>query len=313
MKNGNRKFYRWELMHIYQRAIHGFNIFYELEDYLVFYTIFSVFSRRFEVTVLALCLMIDHFHALLKCGSKVALSRFVASVTSTYSRLFNATLSRKGQLFDKSFGSAPKLGEKQVRTAISYVFNNASEKKICSDPSEYRWNFLAYMESDHPFSEEIHYRRASRKMKKAIDEVTLSRSDERWLNYAQLARLYKGLSSSERAQLTDYIIKTYLPFDNKQLLSYYKSFEMMKIAIESNTGSEYNIREEYHPHSDLLYEDISGFVRTEMSASPKSLLMLPLDDKIAIANRVAARTGVPHRQITKFFHIPTEKVRRLTR
>jgi hypothetical protein len=67
MKNGNRKLYRGEVTHVYQRAINGFNIFYERDDYLVFYTIFSVFLRRFGITALALCLMIDHFHALLLC------------------------------------------------------------------------------------------------------------------------------------------------------------------------------------------------------------------------------------------------------
>ena len=124
MRNGNRKFFREEVMHVYQRAINGFNIFYTLEDRLVFYTIFSVFLRRFNITALALCLMIDHFHALLICGSRQTFYKFVSSVTSLYSRLFNESVSRKGRLFDKSFGSAPKMGEKQVRSAIPYLFNN---------------------------------------------------------------------------------------------------------------------------------------------------------------------------------------------
>ena len=307
MKNGNRKFYRGEVTHIYQRAINGFNIFYGLEDWLVFYTIFSVFVRRFNVTALALCLMIDHFHALLICESKATLSKFIASVTSLYSRLFNATVSRKGRLFDKSFGSAPKVGDKQVRTAIPYVFNNATEKNICSDPEDYMWNFLAYMESDHPFSEKIRSKEMSKKMSSVLKEVDRSRSEERWLNYAQLSRMYKGLSLKERKQLTDYIIKTYLPFDDQQLLSYYKSLEMMKIAIKSNTGSEYSIREEYNPHSDRLYHEIFRYVQEKISLPPKSLLMLPLDEKINIVNRIAAYTHVPNRQIAKFLHIPVKK------
>lgn len=307
MKNGNRKFYRGEVTHVYQRAVNGFNIFYQLEDYLVFYTIFSVFLRRFNVTAIALCLMIDHFHALLMCDSKVTFSRFIAAVTSLYSRLFNETLSRRGQLFDKSYGSAPKIGEKQIRAAILYVFNNATEKNICVDPLDYMWNFLAYMQSDHPFSEKFSHKTASRKLINARKEVTQARSAERWLNYAQLSRIYKGLSLKERLQLTDFIIVSYLPFDNPKLLSYFKSLEMMQLAIRSNTGSEYSIREEYSPHSDVLYNDIFQFVQEVKGVSPKSLLTLPLEEKIHLANEIGIHTHVPNRQIAKFLHIPMKK------
>ena len=34
-----RKFAPGECMHIYQRTINGYNIFYDLEDFIVFYTI----------------------------------------------------------------------------------------------------------------------------------------------------------------------------------------------------------------------------------------------------------------------------------
>ena len=52
MKNANRKFIGGGVMHVYQRAIHGFNVFYTLNDYIVFYTIFSVFVKRFDICAL---------------------------------------------------------------------------------------------------------------------------------------------------------------------------------------------------------------------------------------------------------------------
>ena len=42
-----RKFSAEGIMHIYQRTISGFNLFYSLEDFLVFYTIVSIQSRKF--------------------------------------------------------------------------------------------------------------------------------------------------------------------------------------------------------------------------------------------------------------------------
>lgn len=52
-----RRFVDGEVNHIYQRTISGFNIFYEIEDYLVYYTIFSMSSLKYKVDVYGICLM----------------------------------------------------------------------------------------------------------------------------------------------------------------------------------------------------------------------------------------------------------------
>ena len=306
MKNANRKFIEGSVMHVYQRAIHGFVIFYTLNDYLVFYTIFSVFVKKFEICALSMCMMVDHFHALLICKSKVRFSRFISSVTSLYARLFNETVARKGQLFDKSFGSAPKFSEKQIRTAVPYVFNNPVERMIAADPTDYRWNFLAYLFSTHPFSEKLFIRNASRVLRNAVKEVASCKADGLWLNYNQLNRLYRPLSSMEREQLTDFIIRTYCPFDWEQLVSYYKSQDMMLLAIRSTTGAEYEIREEYCKFSDMHYQGIERYIRENLSLEPKSVLTLSIDEKIRLARLVRANMNAPLRQIAKYLHLPLE-------
>lgn len=303
MKNGNRKFVGGGVMHVYQRAIHGFNIFYSLNDYIVFYTIFSVFARRFDICVLSLCLMIDHFHSLLISDSKVRLSRFISSVTSLYARLFNETVVRKGQLFDKSFGSAPKVTEKQIRTAIPYIYNNPVEKWITADPSDYRWNFLAYLSSDCPFSERLNIRTASKNLRKAVKEVKSCHAMELWLNYTQLDRLYRLLTAAEQKQLTDFIISTYSPFDKEKLLSYYKSYEMMLLAVNSTTGAEYDIKEDFNRFSDIHYLEIEHYLKDRLCIEPKSLLTLPEGEKVEIASKIGANTKASARQIAKYLHL----------
>ena len=304
MKNGNRKFIEGGVMHVYQRAIHGFNIFYTQYDHIVFYTIFSVFTKRFDICALSLCMMIDHFHALLICESKLRLSRFVSSVTSLYARLFNETVGRKGQLFDKSFGSAPKFSEKQIRTAVPYVFNNPVERMIVTDPSDYRWNFLAYLSSDHPFSGKPCHGKLSRALRRAVKEVESCYVDGLWLNYNQLNRLYKPLSRDEQDQLTDFIIKTYNPFDWEKLMSYYKSQDMMLLAIRSTTGAEYDIKEEYNKFSDMNYQYIELYIMDKLCLNPKSLLVLSIDEKIELAKQIEANTSATMRQIAKYLHLP---------
>ena len=51
-KYKKRKFIPGECLHIYQRTIGGVNVFYDREDFLVFFTVFSVISKLYSVTVL---------------------------------------------------------------------------------------------------------------------------------------------------------------------------------------------------------------------------------------------------------------------
>ena len=46
-----RKFLKGEINHTYQRTISGANIFYEVEDYLVYYTIYSIIALKYEMVV----------------------------------------------------------------------------------------------------------------------------------------------------------------------------------------------------------------------------------------------------------------------
>ena len=102
-----RKFKAKACNHIYQRTINRFNIFYDMSDYLSYFTIFSMTAIKSEVLVLGLCLMIDHIHMLVSAPDKTTLSRFISSVTSVFVRQYNTDIGRTGPLFEKRFGSAP--------------------------------------------------------------------------------------------------------------------------------------------------------------------------------------------------------------
>ena len=103
-----RRFVDGECNHIYQRTVNGFNIFYDLEDYLVFYMILSTSARKFNVRILKICLMVDHIHILLEAESCKEMADFVRYYSSVFVREFNDSIGREGQLMYKSFGSAPK-------------------------------------------------------------------------------------------------------------------------------------------------------------------------------------------------------------
>lgn len=303
-----RRFLEDEVHHIYQRTINRFNIFYDLEDYLVYYTIFSIAARQYEVTILGLCLMFDHIHMLIKSDARVRMSEFVRQVTCMFAREQNNEVGRKGSLFQARFGSAPKKGLKLLRTAIAYLFNNPVEKRLCSRVEEYQWNFLAYALSPHPFSDPLILGRASLSLKRAVKEVDLAESEDRHLRYVQLKRLLSKLDEREKMQLVDHIISIYKPFDYEEVIACYGSYEDMLTAINSNTGSEYDIKEDRYRFSDIEYIRMGEILRdAEGLKELRKVTGLEMDEKMRLFKVLSKHLSCDNLPIVKFLHINMSK------
>lgn len=303
MRGHKRKYNGEAFEHVFQRAKLYRVIFYSEEDRLVFYTIFSTMAWQYGVNVLALALMFNHYHVLFKPVSPKVRAMFIGTVTSTYAKAFNQDSGRKGALFEKAYGNAPKLGEKKIRTCISYCYNNSSEKRLVSRAEHDRWNLLAYVNNSQPFSEPINLRHVSASLRAALKEVDAHVKDHAYLRYACLRRLFRKLDVKEREQLTDYIISRYLPIDKELLLSFYKDYDSMVLAINSNTGSEYDIREEYRNDTDEPYvQMLKAVSNSSFASNPHTIVSAPLQKKIQIADVLKQMTNAKDYQIARFLH-----------
>lgn len=336
-------------IHIYQRSLNGTVIFYSLEDCLVYYTIFCTCAKRSGITVLGLCEMYDHIHQLLEAPDLRSLSDFERMVNIGFSREFFADLRQVsagapgepsteqstgyltwqsteqstikaqntldlpscGHLFQSPFGSAPKVGDKAVRTCIAYLNNNPVERHIHSEAIKWRWNFLAYAFSDHPYSERIVKRRATYRFRRCLREVEGCHSRGEWLRHSQLRRMFSGLTSEERNQLVDFIVVTYNVIEYDRLSSYYGSREKMLLAINSNTGSEYDIKEERHRNPDTAYGQMINYViRNEYVRSAKAVLLLSIESKNRLKPLLVRDTLADEWQAMKFLGLdPRSKLK----
>lgn len=303
-----RRFLEDEVHHIYQRTINRFNIFYDLEDYLVYYTIFSIAVRQYGVIVLGLCLMFDHIHMLIKTDARIRMSEFVRQVTCMFAREQNNEVGRKGALFQARFGSAPKKGLKLLRTAIAYLFNNPVEKRLCSRAEEYRWNFLAYALSPHPFSDPLIIGQASLALKRAVKEVDLAESEDRHLRYGQLKRLLSKLDEREKMQLVDHIISIYNPFDYDEIIKCYRSYDDMLTAINTNTGSEYDIKEDRYRFSDIEYVRMGEILHDiEGLKDLRKVTGFEIGEKMRLFEALRKHLSCDNLPIAKFLHIHLTK------
>lgn len=305
--NRRRRFFNGELNHIYQRTISGFNIFYDIEDYIVYFTIFSVLIKCYDITAVGLCLMIDHIHMLLIAGDRKILSKFMDHCTSVFVREYNFNICREGGLFRKRFGSAPKIGLKAIRTAIAYLFNNPVEKQLCKKAEEFRWNFLAYARNAHPFSGQIPYRDMRGALKKAVKEVKYAYEMNNHLKYAQVRRMFSKLNGNEKEILIDFIISTYNPFDYNKLIGWYGSYESMLTAINSNTGSEYEMNEEYNSFPDNEYEKMKSIISGSGINPIRKVTQLSAEHKAQLFKTIKGKTNASTKQISKFLHLPFQQ------
>lgn len=303
-----RRFIDGECNHIYQRTLNGFNIFYDREDYLLFYMIFSVSARKFRVRILSMCLMVDHIHILIEADSCKEMADFVRYYTSVFVREYNDSIGRQGQLMHKSFGSAPKKGEKKTRSAIVYIGNNPVEKKICANAEDYRWNFIASLDNRNPFSQAVPVRNRSKLLRKAMKEVRIETGANRYVNYSRLRWYMTRLNEGERELLTDYIVSMYMPIDIEALMCYYSDIPRMVDAMKASAGSDYDIKEKVTPHSDLVYQHMADVVRADTGLNAvRKVVLLSIDRKLELARKI--QSTVPSAdlyQIGKFLHMKME-------
>ena len=297
-----RKFSAEGVMHIYQRTISGFNLFYSLEDFLVFYTIVSIQVRKFGICLLGMCMMIDHLHLLASAANLMQMAGFISAYTSLYVREFNAHTGRTGPLFEPLYGSAMKMEMKKIRSAIIYMFNNAVEKRLCPKAEDYRWNFLKYYnpEKTRPIRRK---KDLSRRLQRALKITDNAYKSGEYLRYALLKRLYKGVDSQERELLTDYIITLYFPFRKDMPCKYFKSYQDMVTAVNSNTGSEYDIIEKHYCKSDVPYREMTKYLKRKGITDAKTLISESDEVKQRYFTMLRENTSGTAVQVRKFLHI----------
>ena len=305
MKYNPRLFAPGILHHCYQRLVSRNLIFYTVSDYLVFFSVFCSTARKYDVRVLSLCIMPDHFHCSLTAGSRKDLSGFIGEYTGQFVSVHNPVCHHSGPLFESPFGRAVKLGAKKARTNLIYVGNNPVERQLCKRAEEYRWNFLAYARSKHPFSEPLILRHASRPLARAVREVRSDALRCRPLTYRQLQRLSIPLNHSELNQLIDCIIRAYNVIDYDAAIRFFDNYQDMLHAMHSTTGSEYDLNEIFNGRSDACYIQMTKILMKELRLKDiHDILAFPEQMRRDIGDRFLRRTGALPTQIASFLHLP---------
>lgn len=292
--------------HSYQRTLNGNLLFYNTFDCLLFFTIFCVTQQKYPgIKVYKLCIMPDHLHNSSSASSKSELSAFTQNYTSVFAKEHNEVCHEKGNVFHSPFGSVPKKGDKMARSNLIYLDNNPVERRLSDAAEKYRWNFLAYAVSDHPFSERLVIREASSGMKRAVKQVRIMNENGRYLSYALMKKLFSHLTHKEQLQLVDFIISTYNIIDYDGAIRYFGSYEKMLEATHSVTGSEYDLNEVFVGKNDSVYAQMTQLLlKTGRFKDIHDIFFLSREDRFHLLEFLNKKTDATLEQIAKYLHLP---------
>ena len=247
--------------HICQIAADRGALFYSTADFLVFFTIFSIKAAKAKISVLAFCIMLNHFHLGAYFHDVRQMESFMNGLTSSHARIYNRHYGRTGQVYKTPYKNSPKSSDKLIRCNLAYTGNNPVEKSAVSKAEDYRWNFIKYMESDHPFSRPFDPVSASGSMLTLMKKVSRMYENGQFIDYSFFDKQYESLSEDEKNQITDFIISKYNIIDKKRIMSKFGSYDTLIRFMSSMVGNEFDLaddssKEDYRHYSQML--DIAG-------------------------------------------------------
>lgn len=306
-----RVIYKGILNHCCQRTVDRGVLFYSYSDHLAYFTQYCVMARKYNIQVLSLCQMPDHVHDSVIANRKLDLEKFKQDTNSWYAMRWNERYGLHGPVFEQSFGSAPKSGDKKARTNLVYVGNNPVERRLVEKAEDYRWNYLAYAVSSHPFSNRLVLRDASWPLQKAVKVVKAQFKAGNPLYFNRLERLFAPLDREEGRQLVDFIITTYNCIDYEAAIRYFGTYDNMLIAMHATTGSEYDVREVFVGKSDAPYRQMTAYLLdNHIVKDIHEILSFSVDEKYELFLQLRKIVDAPGELIFKFLHLPIKKNKR---
>lgn len=93
-------------------------------------------EEKFLVEIIALCLMPNHFHLLLKQAQENGISTFMGNLTNSYTRYFNTKNERIGPLFQGKFKAVIMETDEQLIHVSRYIHLNPYSSAVVKIPKD---------------------------------------------------------------------------------------------------------------------------------------------------------------------------------
>ncbi len=130
--------------HIYNRGAHQADIFRDDRDYVYLLKLVKEKAEEFDISVIAYCLMDNHYHFLLRQNGDATISQFMQAVFNIYSKTFNKKYSLSGTLFEGAFKAIMVKRNEYLLRLCRYIHCSPIEAEMVKDPAQ--WHYSNYLE-----------------------------------------------------------------------------------------------------------------------------------------------------------------------
>jgi len=133
-----------EYYHIYNRGSGRQPIFQEADNYLLVLRLLKEYSARLGVTVVAYCLMPNHYHFLLRQDGEQPISLLIQRIFNAYTKAYNKRYGRSGTLFQGRYRAVHVDRENYLVQLCRYIHANPVKGGLVSHVQD--WPYSNYRE-----------------------------------------------------------------------------------------------------------------------------------------------------------------------
>lgn len=144
MSRRSVSFARGEYYHVYNRGAGRRNIFFEPDNYQYVLRKSYHHSRKFQLSIIAYCLLPNHYHYLIRQDGEIPVSKFPQSVFGGYSRALHYRQDKSGTLFEGRYMAKHILTDQYLLQLCCYIHANPVNAGLVLHAED--WPYSDYFE-----------------------------------------------------------------------------------------------------------------------------------------------------------------------
>lgn len=144
MPNSRPPYLPGHYYHFYNRGQSRMKIFHEPENYAFVIRKIKYYATSFDITVIAYCLMPNHYHFLVRQNSENPAGLLPQRVFNSYSKAYNLRYGRHGTLFEGHFQVKMIVKNTHLLHLCRYIHANPQKDNLVENVAD--WPYSNYLE-----------------------------------------------------------------------------------------------------------------------------------------------------------------------
>ncbi len=132
--------------HVFNRGVNHQDIFYSQENYKYCLRLLKKYSGRYFISIIAYCLMPNHYHFLIRQNTNIPISTFIKILFNSYVQALNKQIGRSGPLFEGRYKHVLVDKHEYLVHLVRYIHLNPVEAGFVNNADDYQFsNYLEWI------------------------------------------------------------------------------------------------------------------------------------------------------------------------